>query len=135
MASKNDLNVLVVDDEKRLTDMIVETFKTFPVFKSVLPSYDGTDAIRKISNQKFDIIILDLGMPKKGGLEVLDFIEKEEESHQCKDASILIISGGFTADNVSEARNHTKYFLAKPFKIKDLKLKIGEILKAEKKAS
>ena len=56
MASKNDLNVLVVDDEKRLTDMIVETFKTFPVFKSVLPSYDGADAIRKISNQKFQLI-------------------------------------------------------------------------------
>ena len=132
-SAKTDFNVLVVDDEKRLTDMIVETFKSFPVFKHVIPSYDGSDAMRKITNQSFDIIILDLEMPKKGGLDVLSFLEKEEE-HQCKNCIILIISGGFTAANIGEAKNHTKYFLAKPFKINDLKLKIGEMLKDRKAA-
>lgn len=126
-----DLSVLVVDDEKRLTDMIVETFKSFPVFKHVIPSYDGADAMRKITNQGFDIIILDLGMPKKGGLEVLEFIDSDE-GHKNQSSDILIISGGFTAENVSICKGHTKYFLAKPFKMGDLKSKIGEIVKSRK---
>ena len=111
--------------------MIVETIKSFPVFKHVIPSYDGADAMRKITNQAFDIIILDLGMPKKGGLEVLEFIDKGE-SHKNQASDILIISGGFTAENVGVCKGHTSYFLAKPFKIEDLKAKIGEIVKNKK---
>ncbi|EQC44747.1 response regulator [Bacteriovorax sp. Seq25_V] len=120
------LSVLVVDDERKLTDMIAETLKQFPVFKSVLCSYDGQDAMRKLTNQKFDIVLLDLSMPKLDGLEVLNHLSDEANFSRTK---IIIISGGFTPENISEAKNFTNHFLAKPFKIDDLKLKIGQVVK------
>ena len=63
------MSVLIVDDEKQLTEMIAETLKQFPVFKTVICSYDGAEALRKMTNQKFDIVILDIGMPKLDGIE------------------------------------------------------------------
>ena len=119
------LSVLVVDDEKKLTDLITESLKSFNVFSSVVAAYDGADAMRKLTNQTFDIVILDLGMPKKDGLDVLSYLS-EEDTYSSK---VIVISGGFTADNIGEAKNYTSHFLAKPFKINDLKVKIGQVVK------
>ncbi len=120
------LSVLVVDDEKKLTDMIAEALKQFPIFKTVICSYDGQDAMRKLTNQKFDIVLLDLSMPKLDGLDVLSHLNEEAKLARTK---VIIISGGFTPENISEAKNFTNHFLAKPFKIDDLKLKIGQVVK------
>jgi len=125
------LSVLVVDDEKNLTDLITESLKSFEIFKTVIPAYDGVDAMRKLTNQTFDIVILDLAMPKKDGLDVLNYISDED---RCS-AKVIVISGGFTADNIGEAKGHTTHFLAKPFKINDLKLKIVEVVKEIKTAA
>lgn len=126
------LTVLVVDDEKTLTDMIAETLKQFPIFKSVLVSYDGADALRKLSNQKFDIVVLDLGMPKLDGIELLNHLEDESRLGKTK---VIIISGGFTSDNIQAAKQFTPFFLAKPFKMDDLKLKIGQVIKEIKQVA
>lgn len=126
------LNVLVVDDEKKLTDMIAETLKQFNAFRTVLCSYDGVDAMRKIQNQKFDLVILDIEMPKRGGLEVLELISSEES---CQGTQVIMISGNFTPETIGEAKGHTQHFLAKPFKIEDLKLKIGQVLKNAKQTA
>jgi DNA-binding NtrC family response regulator len=125
------LSVLVVDDEKNLTDLITESLKSFNIFKTVIPAYDGVDAMRKLTNQSFDIVILDLAMPKKDGLDVLNYITDED---QCK-SRVIVMSGGFTADNIGEAKAHTAHFLAKPFKIDDLKLKIGQVVQEIKQAA
>ncbi|EQC51217.1 response regulator [Bacteriovorax sp. DB6_IX] len=125
------LSVLVVDDEKSLTDLITESLKSFNVFKTVIPAYDGIDAMRKLTNQSFDIVILDLAMPKKDGMEVLSYISDEDLCH----SKVIIISGSLTADVIGEARNHTNHFLAKPFKIEDLKMKIGQVIKEIKAAA
>lgn len=120
------MSVLVVDDEKKLTELIAETLKQFPIFKTVICSFDGADALRKITNQKFDIVILDIGMPKLDGIEVLKHLEEESRLGKTK---VIIISGGFTSENITAAKAFTPYFLAKPFKMEDLKLKIGQVVK------
>lgn len=126
------MSVLIVDDEKQLTEMIAETLKQFPIFKTVICSYDGAEALRKMTNQKFDIVILDIGMPKLDGLEVLKHLENEARLGKTK---VIIISGAFTPETIKAAKAFTPYFLAKPFKIADLKLKIGQVVKEIKQVA
>lgn len=124
------MNILVVDDEKMLVDSIAEQLSSYDAIKRVIKAYDGAEAIQKLSNQKFDIVILDIDMPKKGGLEILKMIGTEDEF---EGTSVLMISGNFTPDTIKQASMHTKYFLAKPFKVDNLKEKLGQILVDRKK--
>jgi len=64
-----DKTVLIVDDDKKLTDLLTEYLTEFGFQISTLP--DGTEILRTIKTVKPDIIILDIMMPRKDGLEVL----------------------------------------------------------------
>lgn len=125
------MNILVVDDEKMLVDSIAEQLGSYDAIKRVIKAYDGAEAIQKLSNQKFDIVILDIDMPKKGGLDILKMIGTEDEFIG---TSVLMISGNFTPEAIKQASLHTKYFLAKPFKVQNLKEKLGQILLDKKKS-
>lgn len=124
------MNILVVDDEKLLVNSIADALEAYDAIKLVIKAYDGAEALQKLSNQKFDIIILDIDMPKRGGMEILGSLAKHELNSE---AAVLMISGNFTPDYIKQASVQTKYFLAKPFKVKDLKEKLGQILMDKKK--
>ena len=66
--------VLVVDDNKSLVEMIKEYFTERPEVTISLEAYDGTEGIRLIEKKQdeYDIILLDLIMPNKGGIAVLE---------------------------------------------------------------
>ncbi|MDD0852406.1 response regulator [Halobacteriovorax sp. GB3] len=124
------MNILVVDDEKMLVESIADTLSAYDAIRNVIKAYDGAQALQKLSNQKFDIIILDIDMPRKSGLEILKFIRDDDLNSS---AFVLMISGNFTPDYIKEATQSTKYFLAKPFKVNNLKEKLGQILLEKKK--
>ena len=68
-------NILVCDDDK-------EIVKAIDIYLSkegynVLKSYDGEEALKIIKNNEIHLIILDIMMPKKDGIETLDEIRKD----------------------------------------------------------
>ncbi|EQC51402.1 response regulator [Bacteriovorax sp. DB6_IX] len=100
------------------------------LFKSIVQATDGVDACRKLDNQKFDLIVVDINMPKLDGLGVIKHIRDNQEV----DPEILLISGGFNHENVQIASDFDiKYVLAKPFNAKKFVGKLTEILKEMKK--
>ena len=69
--------ILVVDDEQRIREIIKE-YAEFNGFQ-VTQAEDGMDAVEKVRNEDFDIIIMDIMMPKLDGYSACKEIKKTKE--------------------------------------------------------
>lgn len=125
------LSALVVDDEKMIINSLHMILAESGVFKSIVQAADGIDACKKIDNQKFDLIIIDINMPKLDGLGVIKHIRESATHHP----EILLISGGFNHQNVQIASDFKiKHVLAKPFNAKKFVSKLTDVIKDMKKS-
>ena len=113
-----NLNILVLDDEKKLTDEICcylkrKGFKTFP---SISPE----QAEQILKKELIDLLILDLKLPGITGLEFLKKVKKE-----FPEIEVIMITGHGDMDDVIEAlRLGAIDFLKKPFRNFDIQIAI-----------
>ncbi|EOR20870.1 two-component response regulator [Clostridium sartagoforme AAU1] len=77
-------NVLVVDDEKEITDAIEIYLKNEDI--NVIKAYDGVEALNIIEKEDIHLVIMDLMMPKMDGMRATMNIRKE------KNIPIIILS-------------------------------------------
>ncbi len=85
---------------------------------------DGLEALRKIEQAHFDILVLDIMMPKLGGLEVL---QRVKESHP--DIDVIMITGLSEIDTAVRAMKLGAFdYLPKPFDPDELKLVVQRAL-------
>jgi CheY-like chemotaxis protein len=125
--SNNGLSVLIVDDNQSILDVVKELLADLKKFKLIICSNNGSDALTKMSNQEFGLVILDLSMPKLGGLEVLQAMNLKG---LLKKTHVLISSGTLDGDKIKEAvALGVKNIIVKPFTNDDLIAKIEGILK------
>ena len=80
MANPQDTAILVVEDETFLRELY-EEFLVGEGYK-VTTAVDGDDAIQKASETKFDITLLDIMLPKKDGLTVLEELNSNKTLDQ-----------------------------------------------------
>lgn len=118
--------ILVVDDEKYLLDFFVEVFQALPL--QVDTASDGRIAMQKILTAEYDLIVSDFKMPQMSGRELFSWIKENRPQL----ASRIIFVTGDTVS--SETRsffedNHNPY-LAKPFKIEEVKEVIQQALES-----
>ena len=68
------VRVLVVDDNQRFVDAVKQYFKHHAVVNVIESSYDGDDGLIKIINENsnYDLILLDLVLPIRDGIDILD---------------------------------------------------------------
>ena len=68
------IKVLMIDDNVNLIEMVKEYFKNNDKIDIVLEAHDGLEGIKVVeqNQSKFDLIILDLIMPHKDGIYVLN---------------------------------------------------------------
>ena len=125
--------LLVIDDNENLVDMIEEYFSDHEFIKVVLKAYSGEEGINLIENKinDYDVIILDLIMPNKDGIYVLEQMKRKNIYKP------VIISTSYNSDEmirrVSEYGVH--YFLLKPYELSDLENRIMESVNKEDKES
>ncbi|MBQ9019620.1 MAG: sporulation transcription factor Spo0A [Bacilli bacterium] len=115
--------LFVIDDNENLVGMVKEYFKNIPNIDVVLEAKDGSDAILKINQEKdnFDVILLDLVMPKKDGLAVLEYLNKNEIEKE-----VIVLTSYNTQDMISKVASlGASYFMLKPFELKDLEDKVN----------
>ena len=86
-----DLNILYVEDDKNLSKENSIIFNNF--FASTTVSFDGVDGLEKYIQYKkdtncyFDLVITDINMPRKDGMELISDIKKINNEQK-----ILVIS-------------------------------------------
>lgn len=116
--------LLVVDDNLNLVNMIREYASNSESISFEYEAHDGEEGLKTLLNNKdnIDVVILDLIMPNKDGLYFLDEIQKRNI-----DANIIVITS-FNSDEMLRriATYNIKYFLLKPFDLKDLETRILE---------
>lgn len=114
--------VLIVDDEgsiRRTLREILE-FERYEVSEAV----DGLDALAKVKQQSFDLLLLDIKMPKVDGLEALDRIREI-----APDTQVVMISGHATIDTAVEAVKRGAFdFIAKPLDLNRLLITLRNAL-------
>ena len=113
--------ILVVDDDNRIRDFV----KQYLVENKYLvtTAVDAFDAKNKIKIIKFDLLVLDIMMPKKNGLELTMEIKKEINL-----PIILLTAKGETSERVTGLEYGADDYLGKPFEPKELLLRIKNIL-------
>jgi two-component system nitrogen regulation response regulator NtrX len=100
--------VLVVDDEEKIRETISDIL--IDEGYDIICSKDGEDAIKKILFEDIDAVLLDVMLPKKGGMDVLDYIHSEFPL-----IPAIIISGHGDIKMAVEAMKKGAYdFLEKP---------------------
>ena len=121
------IRVLMIDDNVALTEMVKEYFKDNKKIE-IVSSYDnGLDGIKAIIEEKdtYDIILLDLIMPKKDGIAVLEELKGKNITRN------IIVETSYNSPevirNVSEYG--VNYYILKPFELDDLENKILSIFK------
>ncbi len=119
-------HILVVDDDDGIR-LLVKKFLNENNFL-VTTAISAEDASEKIKLVKFDLIILDIMMPGKSGLEFIDENKKNLET-----PIILLTAKGEANERVEGLEVGADDYLPKPFEPKELILRIKNILKNTKK--
>jgi len=106
--------ILVIDDEKSIRETLKEILEYEK--HEVELACDGEQGLELFKNDKYDVVLLDIKMPKKDGLEVLDDLLAETT-----DVPIIMISGHGNIDTAVESIKKGAYdFIEKPLDLNRL---------------
>ena len=120
--NKSMAHILVVDDDKGIRSLVKQFLEQNKYLVSTAESAE--DAQEKIENVKFDLIILDVMMPGKSGLEFINL-----NKTKLKTPVILLTARGESSDRIEGLETGADDYLPKPFEPRELILRIQNILK------
>lgn len=115
--------ILVVDDETHLADGIRENLEAEGYATEV--AYDGEAGLKLIRRQDFDLVILDVMMPKLDGVELC--AKLREEGHTTP--VLFLTVKGAPEDRIRGFEAGGDDYLPKPFHLKELLLRVAAILR------
>ena len=106
--------ILVVDDEQVIREILAD-FLSMEGF-IVRTAADGSDALVELSRSRYDLVLSDLKMPKMGGLELLEAIQKHTPH-----VVTVIMTGFGTVETAIDAMKRGAYdYILKPFKVEEV---------------
>ena len=117
--------ILVVDDEEKIREVIRE-YATFEGYE-VVDAIDGMDAIKICKEQDFDIIVMDIMMPRLDGFSTIKEIRKT------KNIPVIMLSArGEEYDKLFGFELGIDDYVVKPFSPKELMARINAVLSRTK---
>lgn len=123
------IKVLMIDDNVSLTEMVKEYFKNNKQIEIINCYYDGSDGLKAIINEdgKYDLVLLDLIMPKKDGMAVLEELKKRKIQKN------IIVETSYNAPDVIRKVSEygVNYYILKPFELQDLENRILEVFQKQ----
>ena len=115
-------NILVVDDDKEIVKAI-EIYLGKENYK-VYKAYDGEEALEQIKNNEIHLVILDIMMPKKDGLETLEDIRKD------KNIPVIMLSAkSEDIDKINGLNIGADDYVTKPFNPIELIARVNALIR------
>ena len=128
MAEQETDRAIIIDDEESVCETLELFLSNMGFFEEIVISMDGNEALKKLTNQNYSIILLDLNMPGIYGFEVIDKLKEEHKADETFIQRVIIVSGGLGIDNIEKAKSlGVKHFLAKPFDQREFRSKVQKI--------
>ncbi|MFJ7737945.1 response regulator YycF [Lysinibacillus sp. NPDC097287] len=108
-----DKTILVVDDEKPIADIL--QFNLIKEGYKVICAYDGDEALAKVEEEQPDLMLLDIMLPKRDGMEVCREIRKKYDF-----PIIMLTAKGSEIDKVLGLEMGADDYVTKPFSTREL---------------
>jgi CheY-like chemotaxis protein len=110
------LRVLVVDDNKVIRELVTRQLAKLGAESET--AIDGKDALEKLANEKFDVVLMDVQMPEMDGITATQEIRRQEQSHGQHTLIIALTGHGSRIECIEAGMDD---FIAKPMNIATLK--------------
>lgn len=114
--------ILVVEDNDVLRTSVVQALQENNHIVNEVG--DGEEAMERLQEESYDVVLTDMRMPKRSGLEVLKFAKN------INDLTVVIVMTAFgTIESAVEAMKNGAYdYIQKPFELEELEVKINRAL-------
>jgi two-component system, chemotaxis family, chemotaxis protein CheY len=120
-----EYNFLVVEDSPTMRQLITFALKRIPGSK-VIEANDGIDALKKLSTQKFDVILTDINMPIMDGLKLVSMV-RNDPVHKAIPI-VIITTEGADEDRKRGLALGANAYIAKPIQTADLLSVVDKII-------
>jgi two-component system, OmpR family, alkaline phosphatase synthesis response regulator PhoP len=128
MAGKK-FSILLVEDEENLQEALKLNLELEGY--EITSAYDGAEALKALTKEHFDLIILDVMLPEVDGITVCETIRLSNA-----DIPILILSAkNSSADRVLGLKKGADDYLTKPFNLEELLLRVDKLIKKSERLS
>ena len=118
------MNILIVDDFSTMRRIIKNILRQLG-YNNILEAEDGSTALAKMKQQKFDLVITDWNMPNMSGMELLKAIREDEDMKQ---TPVLMVTAEAMKDNIiSAVKAGVNNYILKPFTVETMKEKIEKV--------
>ena len=120
------IKLLVVDDNEGLVGLIKEYFSSSKKIEVVASASNGEEAIKYLNDKScdFDLMLLDLIMPKKDGIYVLKYMKQNNIKK-----NVIVMTSYNEEQTIREVSEYgVRYYCLKPFDLEDLNNKIVQTI-------
>jgi len=123
MNQNGKANILLVEDEEHLHDALKMNLEMEGY--EITSAFTGTEALKAIANEYFDLIIMDIMLPEVDGISVVETVRVNNN-----DVPILILSAKNSgADRVLGLKKGADDYLTKPFNLEELLLRVEKLIR------
>ncbi len=121
--NRQEKSVLCVDDNQGIRDLLHEIISRLG--HNITTALDGIDALEKLEDNVFDIVITDLNMPRMDGVKLIKRIKTD-----FKNIDVIAITGYQMTYNYTDLiALGASDFISKPFKVNELEARINRIIR------
>jgi len=122
MSNGNKSSILLVEDEENLHEALKLNLELEGY--EVTSAYDGSDALKAVQGEYFDLIILDIMLPEIDGIAVIESIRVQNI-----EVPVLILSAkNSSSDRVLGLKKGAYDYLTKPFNLEELLLRVQKLI-------
>jgi two-component system, OmpR family, response regulator len=127
MPNGGTTRILLVDDEQS-----VQTLLSYPLRKDgyhVTPALDGREALERFEESRFDLVVLDLMLPKLDGVEVCRQLRRQSQV-----PIIMLTAKGSETDKVAGLEVGADDYITKPFSMREFRSRVKAALRRSRMA-
>jgi two-component system chemotaxis response regulator CheY len=124
----NSYSFLVVEDSPTMRQLISFSLKRIRNAR-IVEATDGVDAMKKLSEDKFNLIIADINMPLMDGLKLLSIVRKDPAYQQVP--IIIVTTEGAEVDREKGLKLGANAYLSKPIQTNELLKTVKGLLKIQ----
>ena len=120
--------VLIIEDDPRLVEVLADSLERESI--RVSHASRGMEAVGMVADGKYDLVLLDLGLPDTGGFEVLEQIKADPAGRNLP--VILLTAWNGTHDKVRAFDLGAVDYITKPFELAELRVRVRSTLKTKR---
>ncbi len=117
--------ILIVEDSPTMRQLIIFSLKRLKNVEFIEAS-DGVDALKKLSNSKFNIALIDLNMPIMDGLKLISLMKKDENHKHIP--IVVITTAGRDEDKEKAFALGVNAYITKPIQTNQVLATVKELL-------